>query len=105
MVREVPTPLSPSPAPFLLRAWAAQVERIDILLSKAVSNENTPTKTPAGGSVSKFSGGNDGGSKSFGGKNGNEAVGGKVAGGGKSDIEGIVQYPLHGKDSLSGFKI
>ena len=67
------------------------MERIIILLSNAVSTEKTPTKTPAGGKVSKLSGGNDGGEKSLGGQNGKEAVGGSIEGGGAVDMRGIVQ--------------
>ena len=67
IVRDVPTPLSPSPAPFLLLAWLAYVERIIILRSKPVSMLNTPRKMPAGDRVSKLSGGNEVGVKFAGG--------------------------------------
>ena len=73
IVRDVPTPPSPSPAPLRLRGWLAYVERISILRSKPVSMLNTPTKTPAGDSVSKLSGGNDVGVKFAGGVMGKEA--------------------------------
>lgn len=60
-VRDVPRPSSPSPAPFRLRGCVAQVVLISILRSSAESIEKTPTNTPAGGNVSKLSGGKLGG--------------------------------------------
>ena len=58
IVRDVPAPPSPFPAPSLLRTWLAQVDLTSILRSTEVSIENTPMKTPAGARVSKASGGN-----------------------------------------------
>lgn len=57
IVREVPTPASPSPAPFLLLAWLAHVERTHWRRSIAESTEKTPRKMPAGGSWSRLGGG------------------------------------------------
>lgn len=57
MVREVPTPPSPSPAPFLLLTWLAHVERTHWRRSIAESIEKTPRKMPVGGSWSRSGGG------------------------------------------------
>lgn len=104
-VRDVPTPPSPPPAPFLLCGWLAYVERIIIRLSKPVSMLNTPRNTPAGESESRLSGGKDVGSKvPFGGTIGNESYGPKYDGGGSVEKLGIVQYPRHGKGCLSGLQ-
>ena len=60
IVREVPKPSSPCPAPSLLRGWLAHVVRISMRRSKAESIEKTPTKIPAGERVSRCSWGKGG---------------------------------------------
>lgn len=91
VVREVPSPPSPGPAPCRLRGWLAHVVRTSIRRSKAESIEKTPTKIPAGGSASRFSGGKE----DHEGLSVREAMSREVAGavrdGGCDDDDGKVQ--------------
>lgn len=75
--------------------------------STALSIENTPTNTPAGGSASRSrpGGGNVSGVKPAGGGNGKLAVGDIERGGGADEYGGMVQYPRHGRGSLSGLRM
>ena len=56
-VLDVLVPLSPSPAPFLLRGWLAHVERTSIRRSNPESMEKIPTNNPTGGKESRCGGG------------------------------------------------
>lgn len=105
-VREVPTPPSPSPAPFRLRTWLAYVERISMRLSTPVSMLKTPRNSPMGASSSKSAGGKEVGVKvPLGGCMGNESYGPRYGKGGGSVVKlGIVQYPRQGRGCLSGLQ-
>ena len=114
IVRLVPMPLSPTPAPFLLRIWLAHVLRTNILRSIAESMENTPSRTPAGGKSSRYVGGNGGGSNddiedmSVGVRELNGYAGESedaLANGGEVDMDGIEQYTRQGNGSLSGLRM
>ena len=102
IVREVPIPSSLTSAPSRLRGWLAHVVRTSIRRSNSESTENTPTKRPAGDSVSRFAGGKgedvcpeDVSTEEY--DDGNASY--------EAGNDGMAQYALHGNGSLSGLRI
>jgi hypothetical protein len=94
--------MSGPPAPSRLRGWLAHVVRTSIRRSNSESTENTPTKTPTGDNVSRFVGGKGGDdfAEDWSAKESDEGDALCEAGN-----DGMAQYALHGKGSLSGLRI